>query len=363
MALLDNLVLRVKAEAGQTTITDDVGGVLFNGDTGTAAIFDDPTYGKLWRVTGGKKTAALSGFPAWSVASGETYTTLVARFRISAMVGYTKFVGYGTNYDTGLFFGGRGNGAVDITAAPYGLGNPEFSCIPPYTAGTVITLVLRVKKRGSGQSRNDLWVGQAGRAGTAADINLTNTAFIYDRSSVFASFDAGTETLDILDYAVFTRGLTDAEAAAVADDPRGQLYPSAGGSDATAPGATLTGTATLTPGSATGASAGSAPGANLTGTATLTPGSATGAAAPTTGSFASEIMVNNSGSLLASVAVLWEWRKGSGIGVAPTSVVYGSGTTSPAGVLTASGLPLGTGELLVATPDYASVYYQRGAVT
>ena len=135
-----------------------------------------------------------------------------------------------------------------------------------------------------------------------------------------------------------------------------------GASAGSAPGATLTGSATLTAGAASGQSNASAPGATLTGAATLTPGSATGGAAPTTGNFDSEIMVNNTGSLLASVAVLWEWRKGSGIGVAPTSVVYGSGTTSPAGVLTASGLPLGTGELLVATPDYASVYYQRGAV-
>ena len=232
MALLDNLVLRIKAEAGQAVITDDVGGVLFSDGTGTAAIFDDSAYGKVWRVTGGKKTAALSGFPNWSSISGETNTTLVSRLRVSEMMGYARFVGYGVDYNTGIFFGGNGSGVNNIIASPYGLTNPEYPCISPYTAGTVITLVLRIKKQLGGLSRNDLWVGRVGRVGTDADYNKANGAYVYDRISAFAGFDSGTATLDILNYAVFSRGLTDSEAAAVADDPLGNLYPVATGSAA-----------------------------------------------------------------------------------------------------------------------------------
>lgn len=82
------------------------------------------------------------------------------------------------------------------------------------------------------------------------------------------------------------------------------------------------------------------------------------------GGFASEVMMNNTETIHGAIPVVWEWRKGTGIGVAPDSVIYGSGTLSAGGVLTiASGLPPGNGELLVASTDRAFVYYQAGIVT
>lgn len=136
----------------------------------------------------------------------------------------------------------------------------------------------------------------------------------------------------------------------------------AGGTDGTATGATLTGTSSLSAGSASGSgsSSATAPGATLTGSSSLTAGTATGGAS---GGFSSSPMENNAGSLLASTTVLWEWRKGAGVGVAPASVTYGSGTTNASGVLVLAGLPVGAGELLAATADYANVYYERGAVS
>lgn len=80
------------------------------------------------------------------------------------------------------------------------------------------------------------------------------------------------------------------------------------------------------------------------------------------GTFVSDIMTNNIGTVQASIAVVWEWRKGTGIGVAPTSVTYGTGTTSAAGVLTVTGLPSGYGELLFASTDRSVVAYQQGTV-
>lgn len=129
---------------------------------------------------------------------------------------------------------------------------------------------------------------------------------------------------------------------------------------AEAPGATLTATASISAGAATGGGAVSAPGASLTATAGISAGAASGGTPA--GVFVSQPMENNAGMLLAGVAVQWEWRRGTGIGVAPASVDYGTGTTSAEGTLTVGGLPAGAGELLVATSDYSNVYYERGTV-
>lgn len=98
-------------------------------------------------------------------------------------------------------------------------------------------------------------------------------------------------------------------------------------------------------------------------TATLVAGSATlsgTASHATSGSFVSDIMVNNTGTVQASVSVTWEWNKGV-IGSAKTSTIYGTGTTSGTGTYTATGLPSGNGFLLATTAD-GSVYYQTGTV-
>lgn len=137
-----------------------------------------------------------------------------------------------------------------------------------------------------------------------------------------------------------------------------------GGTNAAAPGATLTGTSSLSAGSAMGGSVvnGTASGATLTGTSSLTAGAATGGSGAT-GSFTTDAMENNTGAgLLANTAVAWTWYHGS-IGAAPTSTSHGTGTTNASGVLTVSGLPAGAGFLLVSTTDSSGVYYQPGTVT
>jgi hypothetical protein len=72
---------------------------------------------------------------------------------------------------------------------------------------------------------------------------------------------------------------------------------SSGGTSATATGATLTATATLTPGSASGQSAGTAAGVTLTGTSSLTAGSASGVS---TGTITTPVLKNNTGTVLAN---------------------------------------------------------------
>jgi len=141
------------------------------------------------------------------------------------------------------------------------------------------------------------------------------------------------------------------------------LLSAGAGTDASAPGATLTGTSSISAGSATGGSGGTdatAPGATLTGTSSMSAGSASGSGGA--GTFTSDAMENNTGAgLLASTSVTWTWWKGA-IGATPTSLTHGTGTTSAGGVLSLTGLPTGAGFLIARTADSAGVYYQPGTV-
>lgn len=146
----------------------------------------------------------------------------------------------------------------------------------------------------------------------------------------------------------FLRQVTSANTALTASWTQGNSYWCAGlmvfrdagggGTDASAPGATLTGASAISAGTATGGSG-------------------------STGNFVTDVMENNSGAgLLANTSVLWSWYQGA-IGAAPTSTTHGAGTTNALGVLTAAGLPTGAGFLLVRTVDGSGVYYQPGTVT
>ena len=122
-------------------------------------------------------------------------------------------------------------------------------------------------------------------------------------------------------------------------------------------GGTGTGTGSGSGGAATGGVGGSGSAAGGTGT-----GAGAGSGGAATGgspSFTTDVLVNNTGTVLASTAIAWEWRQGGVIGAAPTSVTYGTGTTNGSGVLTITGIPAGAGELL-ARSTVGTAYYQAG---
>lgn len=86
-----------------------------------------------------------------------------------------------------------------------------------------------------------------------------------------------------------------------------------GGTNASAAGVTLTGTATITAGTATGGSVGSAPGATLTGTATITAGTATGGGGGA-GTLTTRPQKNNTGTVMANEtgAEVYIWNSTTG---------------------------------------------------
>lgn len=379
MPIPDNLAVRIRAVEGQTAITDDIAGLVVDTGTGTVTQMEDATYGRFWRLTGGAKSAVLAGMGEWMNGNA---TTMAMRFRVSNRAeNYSRFVIMGSDSDSGLMIGNAGTSTGGLRVGVQVIGSNIGSVGPAaYTAGTMLTAVLRFTEGAT--DAYDAWYNTVDRVGTDPNSTATSTTTSSYRGRALLQFLTAAENLDIFDYDLWLRGLTNAEAAAVADDIRGQLYPATG--DATATGATLTGTSSFSPGSATGQASATAAGATLTGTADLTPGAASSSAsasaagatltgtsdltpgsavASASGSFTSDVATNNTGSDISSVAVLWQWSQGAGIGVAPTSVTYGTGTTNAYGQLTVTGLPPGAGELMYATADYLNVYYQRGTVT
>lgn len=116
----------------------------------------------------------------------------------------------------------------------------------------------------------------------------------------------------------------------------------------------------LNPSSGAGPGDATVPGATLTATSSLTPGTATGGSGAT-GSFHFDDCENNTGAgVLDAIAVSWTWISGA-VGSA-SAIANGSGTMTTAG-MTVAGLPLGNGFGIIKTPDGLVVAYQQGTVT
>ena len=92
-----------------------------------------------------------------------------------------------------------------------------------------------------------------------------------------------------------------------------------------------------------------------------------GASVAASGSFVSDVLINNAGTVLALQSVHWSWLPAGRIGsLAAVTEVDGTGTTSAGGVLTVTGLTPGAGILLVAKRNTSAtddhVYYHAGTV-
>ena len=138
---------------------------------------------------------------------------------------------------------------------------------------------------------------------------------------------------------------------------------SSGGTNASDPGGSGTSTGSGSGGDATGGSGGtnaSDPGGTGISTGSGSGGTATGAAGGT-GSFTSDVLVNNTGTVLASTTVYWSWWQGA-IGATPTSLTHGSSVTNASGIFTVASLPTGAGFMLARDASGATVYYQPGTI-
>jgi len=229
MALTDNLVYRLKASGGETTPIDLIGGSALNTGTGSATLINDGTYGYLWRVTG-----TLRGAISGAHRMGEPGTTTIAfRYRVNRPAGsQEKFIAFGNSGDE-KFGGGDSFGATNNRSYGYDYGGWKGEQYKTASNNSIETVVIKLVAVTSGNDTVAIWYNNPGRSGNTPEITHQSDIFIYDQflSSILVNCAAG--NVDLIDAAAWTRGLTDAEAAAVANDIRGQLE---GGSGTTIPG-------------------------------------------------------------------------------------------------------------------------------
>ena len=262
-----------------------------------------------------------------------------------------------------------------------------------WSAGTVVTAVA------VWASATDVRIYAAGTAGRKSAQTTTNVGALgtLDKLS-FGRYDGSVAnnpldgTVQILEWLRMDFG--DERAWSLVDNPwqlysplRRRIYvPSSGATDtAVAPNAGAVVIAGLTPTVTVTQSGASSPGpgaATVTGQAPTVVLSAHVTAAPAVravslsglaptvlvpASFTTDVLINNTGTVLANEAVVWTWWPAGRIGaISGITPVDGTGTTEPDGTLIVLGLTAGPGLLLVAVPNTSAtddaVYYEAGTV-
>lgn len=363
MALSDGLFYKLKAAFGETVPTDSVGSTTISGGAGSVILVNDGTYGYLWRVTG-KMTASLAG----SVKIGSVgETTIAVRYRPNRSAAPQEpFISFGNVSSTEKpYYVGDSFGALSNQSFGIMYGSVKGEQYKTITNNTVVTAVIRFKDYSSGNDNVDIWFDNPGRSGVAPEVAHASDIFVYER--YFSELQVGVTngTLDILDIAAWGRAITDAEAAAVANDIRGQLDGGSGSTiscglaSAAATGSVASILAAVTISCALGAAAGSGWQAAVTTNSPTTIACAQGVAAASgipagvsvsgSATITSAAFRNNTGTLLsiAVIAKLAALR----LSDMTLAVSWSNQTTNGAGVLTltSGSLTSATEYLLVAS--------------
>lgn len=226
MAITDNLISHIYAEPGDTVVTDKIQAVATSG-TGTATL---TTVGAedAWNLAAFDHTLSLPSFsynPAGSTSGGGF--SFAFRYRINTFGstgGYNAIVGVGQQRLTKNGAGMRSRYASQQTVSVTGAG----------TTATVKTVVhvVRPNRDETSSDYTEVWINQASRGTNDPDFTAgpsTNSSDTITSAQIVAP---DTMDYDLLDFVYWDRELTDAEAAAVADDLRTEL-PVGGGSDTT----------------------------------------------------------------------------------------------------------------------------------
>ncbi len=230
MPIADNLVSHIYAESGDSSITDKIQSQAVGG-TGTATL---TTVGAedAWNLTSAAFTINVPSH-ALDTATQGTGVTFAVRYRINTFGstgGFSKIFGV-IRDDATKYLNVTKNGAG--VRSQWNT-TTQNSITGAETTATVITLVCvcYTNEGGGAAERINTWINQASRADNLPDFTgagITSSAISVNQ----IYFDApDTMDYDLLDFAYWDRELTDAEAAAVADDFRTQL-PIGGGADTT----------------------------------------------------------------------------------------------------------------------------------
>lgn len=295
MAITDNLVIRVKPQAGDTAIKDVVSGSLFSGSAATLVDRSGNGTDYAWQISNGDMTLIPSSprSVAPTTAGGGITMAVTLKVLNAPNTDLTRYAGFvDSTLGNGLRLFKDGSDMVD---SRYGDGSSTVTDALGAGGTTELTYVVRVK--GGSPLTLDTWVTTAGRSGTASNATSTGTfAGAYSLTTALLRGGAS-DVIQIKDYCVWYRECTDIECASLADSLRTTLD-GAGSSNGTASGATMVGAASLSPGGATGNGSATTSGAALTGTASIAPGAASGTSPG--GTLTTKPFQNNTTTVLAN---------------------------------------------------------------
>lgn len=279
MAATDNIIYRLKPQAGDASPHNEIGG----GDIltgGTIALVDTGAEGYAWRFTGAESAVVLGATSLITGASDTGGKTMAVTLRRAAnpTVSVQQMVCWTDAAKTGGLMIKRGGGTAEAIGF-YATSTNTSSVFSAVVAGSV-TQTYVFKLDNSVTTLQDIakvWVETVGRSGDAPDLTGPGATLADRTLNTIQINPINGGDYYIHDLVLWSDEKTDAECAALADNLRGTL-------DAVAATATtLTGPASGTTGVA---STNFTVGANgtITGTVTVTPGDAAngGTFTPTT---------------------------------------------------------------------------------
>lgn len=227
MAILDNLVFRLKAAAGQSAPHDEVS----NADmttAGTVTLVDRGAGDYAWQFEGGTGTAAdttktLAAAMAPGAVTGDGVTIAVTlKVTTAPSVDFTRYCALrqaGSDTQT-LAFTQNGAGALRARFIPSS--NTTTNLVGTINA-TEYTHVFRVKTTSASNVTSDTWKTTTGRVGVAPE--TTASAAIGGASGLIQAMirSHNGDVIQIRDFCIWNRELTDSECASVADALRTTL--------------------------------------------------------------------------------------------------------------------------------------------
>ena len=225
MPITDNLIVRVAPVSGETSIKNRVDDSLFTSASGSVSLVTEGSE-QAWLFDG-----VASGATSQTKSISYTTNAGVAGGGVTVAIRLKEVTHGGSNYDAiasvstgggiknGAYFGKSG---ADYRARGNNTTTSAVCSSESFT--TTRTVVYRVTMSAtSAQDYTKVWIDRASRGDNNPDFttsgeNYTNLAL------TLAYLECPADTrFRLLDFCVWSRELTDAECAAVADDIRGQL--------------------------------------------------------------------------------------------------------------------------------------------
>lgn len=221
----------MQAAAGQSAPTNEVGSSETLSGTATMSLVDVGAE-KAWNFVTGSASATLSAGSAFQADLDSSGFTVAVRMRVNALPSgaYDQIVDIQAS-DSSYYGGVSRGGLTNVRGLFYDITNKATTAVSITVTPTpvVFTVVSRISTANASASDYvAIWKDTVGRSGTDPDqitsgVNIGVSPKTMTKIRVNPNDASASANYDILDFIVWGEELSNADAAAVADDIRGQL--------------------------------------------------------------------------------------------------------------------------------------------